>query len=115
MNTVGLMVTGTMENTTKVNRTVTATTVAKKVTATSVILQTAFFTAKDNLRSEQLIGLATNMRAIFTKVNFMAMVLIFMPMEIDLWVDFDLEEKMVEVFFIHMMEKRFRDAGGTTS
>ena len=109
------MVTGIMENTTRVNHTVPESTVAKKVTATSVNLQTAFFTAKDSLRLERQIGLVINMKEIFTKVNFMAMAPTFMPMEIDLWVVFDLEGKMVEVSFTHMMVKRFRDAGEMTN
>ena len=112
-STDGPMVTGIAVNTTKANLMVTESTAAQKATVTSVILQTAIFTARDSSHLEQLIVLEINMKAIFIKANFMGMARIFTLMAIGLWAVFDSAKRMVVEFCTHIMAKRFLVGGET--
>lgn len=107
------MVIGTTENTTKVNLTVTANTVASKATVTLAILQTAIFTARVSLLLERQIVPEINTKVIFTRENSTEMELMFTPTGTDLRVVFDSVKRTDAEFYTHMMEKRFLDVGET--
>ena len=107
------MVIGTTENTTKVNLTVTANTVASKATVTLAILQTAIFTARVSLLLEQQIVPEINTKVIFTRENSTEMELMFTPTGTDLRVVFDSGKRTDAEFYTHMTEKRFLDVGET--
>ena len=107
------MVIGTTENTTKVNLTVTANTVASKATVTLAILRTAIFTARVSLLLERQIVPEINTKVISTRENSTEMELMFTPTGTDLRVVFDSVKRTDAEFYTHMMEKRFLDVGET--
>ena len=112
-NTDGPMVIGTTENTTKVNLTVTANTVASKATVTLAILRTVIFTARVSLLLERQIVPEINTKVISTRENSTEMELMFTPTGTNLRVVFDSVKRTDVEFYTHMMEKRFLDVGET--